>query len=390
MAEVTGAGRRAVRLRPRRRSRRLSGAGRAARGRRHARRRARSRRAIRCRSRIVCIATISSPAIRRRLRFTDVTVESGLAALERGYGMGVAVGDYDGDGWPDLYVTNLGPNQLLRNRGDGTVRGPDRGGRRRRAIAGACRRPSSTTTTTAGSTSSSATICDYDARHRAGLQRRGGRAPTTAGPTTSSRCPTASSSNRGDGTFEDVTARRRPALGLRTGAGRGGGRLRRRRATSTSTSPTTACPTTCGPTSAAGRFEDRALLDGAAVDAAGRAGRVDGRRRRRLRRRRRSRPLRHQAHQRGLDAVAQRVGAASFADVTVGTGLGGAEPPAHRLRRRVDRPRERRLARSRSSPTARSRRSRRWRAPAIPSRCTSAISSSATSEPAPAAAPSSR
>ncbi|HEX6201740.1 MAG TPA: CRTAC1 family protein [Thermoanaerobaculia bacterium] len=54
----------------------------------------------------------------RRLRFVDVTAESGLAA--GGYGMGVAVGDHDGDGDPDLYVTNLGANQLWRNDGDGT------------------------------------------------------------------------------------------------------------------------------------------------------------------------------------------------------------------------------------------------------------------------------
>ncbi len=50
--------------------------------------------------------------------FTDVTEASGLRS--DGYGMGVAVGDYDGDGFADLYVTNLGANQLWRNRGDGT------------------------------------------------------------------------------------------------------------------------------------------------------------------------------------------------------------------------------------------------------------------------------
>ena len=50
--------------------------------------------------------------------FVDVT---GIAIGHRPeYGMGVAVGDYDGDGAPDLYVTNLGPNVLLRNNGDGT------------------------------------------------------------------------------------------------------------------------------------------------------------------------------------------------------------------------------------------------------------------------------
>ncbi len=54
----------------------------------------------------------------RTPRFTDVTEASGIDA--RGYGTGVAVGDADGDGWPDLYVLNFGPNQLWHNDGDGT------------------------------------------------------------------------------------------------------------------------------------------------------------------------------------------------------------------------------------------------------------------------------
>lgn len=55
-----------------------------------------------------------------KLRFTDVTEASGISAT--GYGMGVAAGDVNDDGWTDLYVTNLGPNQLLLNNGDGTFR----------------------------------------------------------------------------------------------------------------------------------------------------------------------------------------------------------------------------------------------------------------------------
>jgi enediyne biosynthesis protein E4 len=50
--------------------------------------------------------------------FTDVTDKAGVAV--GGYGMGVAVGDYDGDGWPDLYVTQYGRSILYHNNGDGT------------------------------------------------------------------------------------------------------------------------------------------------------------------------------------------------------------------------------------------------------------------------------
>ncbi len=53
-----------------------------------------------------------------RLRFSDVTEASGIRAF--GYGMGAAAADVDNDGWVDIYVTNFGPNQLWRNRGDGT------------------------------------------------------------------------------------------------------------------------------------------------------------------------------------------------------------------------------------------------------------------------------
>jgi len=68
----------------------------------------------------------SSPRFANRLyrnkgdgTFEDVTSRAGLAG-GRGYGMGAAVGDYDNDGFADLYVTNYGANVLYRNDGDGT------------------------------------------------------------------------------------------------------------------------------------------------------------------------------------------------------------------------------------------------------------------------------
>ena len=50
--------------------------------------------------------------------FTDVTEKAGVAG--GGFGQGIAVGDYDGDGFPDLYVTQYGRSILYHNNGDGT------------------------------------------------------------------------------------------------------------------------------------------------------------------------------------------------------------------------------------------------------------------------------
>ncbi|MCZ6560562.1 MAG: CRTAC1 family protein [Gammaproteobacteria bacterium] len=54
------------------------------------------------------------------LHFKDVTEKSGIRS--GGYGMGVAAGDINNDGWPDLYISNLGHNQLWLNNGDGTFK----------------------------------------------------------------------------------------------------------------------------------------------------------------------------------------------------------------------------------------------------------------------------
>ena len=67
----------------------------------------------------------NSPAFYNRLyrnngdgTFTDVTEKAGLQGA--GYGMGVAVGDYDNDGWDDLYLAGVDRNQLFHNNRDGT------------------------------------------------------------------------------------------------------------------------------------------------------------------------------------------------------------------------------------------------------------------------------
>jgi hypothetical protein len=53
-------------------------------------------------------------------RFEDVTERAGIRG--KGFGLGVAVGDYDNDGFPDLYITNYGQNELLHNERNGTFR----------------------------------------------------------------------------------------------------------------------------------------------------------------------------------------------------------------------------------------------------------------------------
>src|SRR5258708_7173348 len=61
------------------------------------------------RSRLFHNDSWTGPDGKRHLHFTDVTEKSGIRPA--GYGMGVAVGDYDNDGYPDLYLTGLGRAQ---------------------------------------------------------------------------------------------------------------------------------------------------------------------------------------------------------------------------------------------------------------------------------------
>ena len=90
--------------------------------------------------------------------FEDATESSGIAALPGGYGHGVAVGDYDNDGHPDLFVTRWRSYALYRNRGDGTFEDTTQAAPVWAATAtGRPRRRSPTWTATATWTSTSAT-----------------------------------------------------------------------------------------------------------------------------------------------------------------------------------------------------------------------------------------
>ena len=131
-------------------------------------------------------------------RFEDVTRASGVE--HRGYAMGACAADYDNDGHVDLYVTNLGPDQLSTTMV--MAHSPMSPGERvwdRSCSEPVVRSPTSTTMATS--------ICSWRttsiptaARSAAMLAR-----VRTAGPTCTSGVPSAMYRNSGDGTFTDVT-----------------------------------------------------------------------------------------------------------------------------------------------------------------------------------------
>lgn len=67
------------------------------------------------------LSSVSDQLFRNRqgTRYVDVTGEAGIEELH--FSQGIAVGDIDSDGFPDVYVANIGRNQLWRNNGDGTL-----------------------------------------------------------------------------------------------------------------------------------------------------------------------------------------------------------------------------------------------------------------------------
>jgi len=136
--------------------------------------------------------------------FTDVTEQAGLAdAGDGNYGMGVAVGDYDNDGYPDLYVTSYGKNILYHNNGNGTFIDVTA----KAGVAG-------------GGWSVSAGFLDYDNDGKLDLfvtrymdwatqhsKDCGGNFHTYCPPGEFPRTTNILYRNRGDGTFEDVSVR---------------------------------------------------------------------------------------------------------------------------------------------------------------------------------------
>jgi hypothetical protein len=136
--------------------------------------------------------------------FTDVTEAAGLASTGDGnYGMGVAVADYDNDGYPDIYVTNYGKNTLYHNNGNGTFTDVTA----KAGVAG-------------GGWSCSAGFFDYDndghldlfvTRYMEWDTRHskicGGEWKTYCPPGVFPATTNILYRNRGDGTFEDVSQR---------------------------------------------------------------------------------------------------------------------------------------------------------------------------------------
>ncbi len=139
--------------------------------------------------------------------FTDVSERAGVTGT--GYGMGAAVGDYDNDGHPDLFVANVNGNQLFHNNGDGTFTDVTS----KAGLGGVTYKGRKMWSIAAGWFDYNndglldlfvANYCQWDPNHEPacmGLDGRGYCHPGSFGP-----LPNTLYRNNGDGTFTDVSA----------------------------------------------------------------------------------------------------------------------------------------------------------------------------------------
>lgn len=142
--------------------------------------------------------------------FTDVTAQAGVAAIGH-YGVGVAVGDYDGDGYDDLYLTCYGPNILLHNNGNGTFSDVTA----KAGISGGAQRAGAPKWSTSaawfdadGDGKLDLYVCNYAAFGPQSLQLcKFGQVSSSCPPLQYPAQPDLFFHNRGDGTFEDWTQR---------------------------------------------------------------------------------------------------------------------------------------------------------------------------------------
>ena len=233
-------------------------------------------------------------------RFRDVADQAGVPATA--FGLGITIGDYDADGWPDIYLNNFGPGILFHNNGDGTFLrcdaggrrrgGPPRGGRRvlpgrrrRRFVGPVCRqlyRPGPFET-------------------RPANERR---LPSYPSPKEYAPLPDTLFRNKGDGTFADISRE----SGIARHAGRSMGMVC---ADSDDDGDTDVYVLNDVQQSfffqndGHGHFEEVGLVNGVAVGGVGRADGEHGRRLRRLRQRRLARLLQHELPSPMADAAAE-------------------------------------------------------------------------------------
>ena len=147
-----------------------------------------------------------SPDSRRHVRRRHARRRGLTGMPQNRYGMGVAVGDYDNDGFDDLYVTELRRQHAVSQQRRRHVHRRDRAAPASRAAAGARARASSTTTTTASSICSSRATWTGRFRTTVTAARRSPATAPTAIRTTSSGMTNLLFHNNGDGTFTDVSA----------------------------------------------------------------------------------------------------------------------------------------------------------------------------------------